>query len=129
MRRNARLFSLLHHARWALLLPFVLMALLAPGVMPQRAADGQMMLVLCTPEGPSEMVIDLATGQPVPADAPQDGRCDWAMAQAAAVLPFDAPATAWPLVLARAEHAAGASLWRAGALPGAVTARGPPILT
>lgn len=127
MRRNARLSSLLHHARWALLLPFVLMALLAPGVMPQRAADGQMMLVLCTPEGPAEMVIDLATGQPVPFDAPEDGRCDWAMAQAATLLHVDMP-EAWPLVLTRAEHAAGASLWRAGALPGAVTARGPPIL-
>lgn len=61
---------------WVLLAPFLMLSLLSPGVMPARAADGTMTLVLCADGATSEMVIDLATGQPVE-NTPAE-RCDWA---------------------------------------------------
>ena len=62
--------------RWVLLVPFLMLSLLSPGVMPARGDDGTMVLVLCTDGGTSEMVIDLATGEPVETAPPN--RCDWA---------------------------------------------------
>lgn len=74
-------------AGWVLLLPFLLLSLISPAVMPARAADGTMLLVLCTGDGPVEMLVDLATGQPVER-APDHGddktdHCAWACGQMA----------------------------------------------
>jgi hypothetical protein len=126
MPRDAQLFSKIRRSLWRLLLvPFLLLTLMPPGVMPHRAADGQLRLVLCTENGPVETVIDLATGQEVPAE-PDDGRCDWAAAHPAAVPGGVAPDLAWPVVLARVERLALAPVWQPRALPGAVRARAPP---
>lgn len=71
---------------WAMLSPFLALSCLSSGVMPARAADGSIELVLCSGAGPALMRIDLATGQPVTDDAPDSNaadRCDWACAQCA----------------------------------------------
>jgi len=83
-------------AFWALLAPFLLLSLLPSSAMPARAADGTLTMVLCTGDGPVEMAMDLATGQPVkpqPAKPPPEGKadhCDWASGQ------FTADLTAAP---------------------------------
>ncbi|MEZ5799053.1 MAG: hypothetical protein R3D63_17195 [Paracoccaceae bacterium] len=93
-RRNLRTFWL-----WVLLAPFLLLSLLSPAVMPARAADGTLTLVLCTDGEVTELVIDLATGKPVE-KAPADSRdrCDWAAGHwsVASLLWAEAPA---PIVL------------------------------
>lgn len=68
-------------AVWAILTPFFLLTLFSNGVMPLRTAEG-LVLVICTGEGPLEMVIDPATGDPID-QAPNDrqGHCDWASAK------------------------------------------------
>ncbi len=67
---------------WVLFAPFFLLTLLSPAVMPARSADGTLTLVLCTDGETTELVIDLATGEPVE-KAPSDrsDRCDWACGQ------------------------------------------------
>lgn len=57
-------------------------ALLPQGVMPLRSAQGGLILVLCTGDGPVEAMIDPVTGEtlPVPQDSTHD-RCDWACGQ------------------------------------------------
>jgi hypothetical protein len=66
-------------AQAMMLLPFVILSLFAPGVMPTRGADGTMQVVLCSPEGPVHVTIG-PDGVPVPAkDQPRDDRWDWAM--------------------------------------------------
>jgi len=68
------------------LTPFFLLSLFSNGVMPLRTAEG-LVLVICTGEGPLEMVIDPATGDPIDQapdhQAPDDrqGHCDWASAK------------------------------------------------
>ena len=119
-----------------MLLPFLLSSLIATGVMPARADDGAITLVICTPAGPAEMRVDPATMQPVapapfPAKpAPKDkptSACAWAISHAdftppqlpALVLPLRqaqaAPRPALPAILAAA---------RATGLP---PAPGPPL--
>ena len=66
-----------------LVLPFVVLSLLPAGLMPARAADGTMVVVLCTGDGPVEMTVDLGHSK-----APKMSQtCDWAVHGAAAVLP------------------------------------------
>jgi hypothetical protein len=73
-------------AHLAMLGPFLLFALLAPAVMPHRTPAGAITLVLCGADGPAEIVIDLATGQPVEkGPAVADERCAWANAPSAAL--------------------------------------------
>lgn len=109
------------------LLAVLLAALIPAGLMPARAADGALTLVLCTPEGPVTLAVDPATGEPVQPSAPD--RCAWAMAHAAAVLPAPLPAitpaacAAEPL---RAVPSALAAPRREAASP---LPRGPPSLT
>jgi hypothetical protein len=69
-------------AIWALLTPFLILSLLSPSVMPGRGGDGGVVLTLCSGDGPVEMRIDPATGEPArksPADAHE--RCAWATAR------------------------------------------------
>jgi hypothetical protein len=65
---------------WVLCAPFFLLSLLPSAAMPALAADGTLTMVLCTTDGPVEMVMDLATGQPVEKQHPEGktDRCDWA---------------------------------------------------
>lgn len=86
-----------------MLSPFLMLSLLSPAVMPAQAADGTFTLVLCTGDGPVEMQIDLATGQPVhksPAD--RSDRCAWACGQMAMV---QNAAPALPLLVGRVSRA------------------------
>lgn len=99
--------SLRHRLRtlalWAMLSPFLMLSLLSPAVMPAQAADGTFTLVLCTGDGPVEMQLDLATGQPVhksPSD--RSDRCAWACARMA-IAP-DAPPVL-PVLLGRVTRA------------------------
>lgn len=89
----------LHHAlrRMALavlLLPFVLLTLLPAQVMPVRGSDG-LTLTLCTEAGPVDVVIDPATGAPLPAQPDQHERCAWASAQVAVALLSAPPLLPW----------------------------------
>lgn len=68
-------------ALWVAFAPFLLLSLIAPGVMPAHADGSGATLVLCTAAGPVELVIDPMTGAPVPKvpAGGDDGRdCDWA---------------------------------------------------
>lgn len=111
----------------AMLLPFLALSVIARGVMPDRAADGTMALVLCSDAGPVDVVIDLATGEvSQKPQSPKDARCDWAMAQADVALERPLPL---PLRLADAGAVTPITaqiLWRPGFDPRAIHARGPP---
>ncbi|MFV0358895.1 hypothetical protein [Tropicimonas sp.] len=81
-------------AVWLLIAPFLLHSLIASTVMPTGSADGPV-LVICTGDGPLEMVLDPATGEPV-RKRPDDsaGQCSWANGAVAMDLrpPVAAPA-------------------------------------
>jgi hypothetical protein len=111
-------------ALWLMLLPFAALSLLAPGVMPGRAADGKVVLVLCTPDGPQEMSVDL--GGPTP-DHPTDPRCAWAQAHVVADLGLG---TSFPILAGRVTRAAPATSYqsfRPAHDPRGIFARGPPV--
>lgn len=128
----------MHHglralAFWALLAPFLLLSLLPSSAMPARAADGTLTMVLCTGDGPIEMMMDLATGQPVkpqPAKPPPEGKtdhCDWASGQFTADLTA-APSAALALTLVSPPAAAPAppTLLADASATGLPPATGPP---
>jgi hypothetical protein len=74
--------SVRNAAGWVLLIPFLLLSLISSAAMPARAADGTMVLILCTGDGPVETMLDLATGQPVEkAPAKAGDHCAWACGQ------------------------------------------------
>jgi hypothetical protein len=110
---------------WVLLAPFLMLSLLSPGVMPARAADGTMTLVLCADGATSELVIDLATGQPVET-APAE-RCDWACGMCALGL-AGSPAPLPPVILTqtRLDPPPARLVLRAAQATGLPPATGPP---
>ncbi len=112
-------------ALWLALLPFLALSLIAPGVMPARAADGTMVLVLCTPEGPQELIVDPGSG---PDSHKDDARCDWAQGQPGA--PLDAAPASLPAMLTAGRTASLAAhpLFRPAHDPRGIFARGPPAL-
>ena len=63
---------------WILVLPFLALCLLPTPVMATRSADGNMVLVLCTGNGPMEVTIN-AAGE-VQHSVPEAGAdtCHWA---------------------------------------------------
>jgi hypothetical protein len=66
-----------------LVLPFVVLSLLPAGLMPARAIDGGFVIVLCTGDGPVEMMVDLdGTDHPAISKV-----CDWTAHGAVAVVP------------------------------------------
>lgn len=106
-----------------MLLPFLALSLLSPSVMAIQGGDGGVMMVLCTGDGPVEMMVDLGT------DAPKvDPTCDWANAQVSVL----AATTFTPVLRAQtyrstqADHAT--SLWHPAYDPRNLWARGPPNL-
>jgi len=111
----------------ALLLPFVLLSMIAPGVMPGRAPDGSMVLVLCTPDGPQEVALD-ARGQPVPADHKADPRCDWAQGQMTAAFGAAPGPTVINEIVSRAVPATAFQSFRPAHDPRGIFARGPPVV-
>ncbi|MFN4202212.1 MAG: hypothetical protein ACK4GM_04060 [Tabrizicola sp.] len=112
----------------ALLLPFFLLCLLPPGVMPGRDAAGVLTLTLCGDAGAGEVIIDLATGQPVEKAPSDDGdRCAWACGQWAAA---DLASPFLPLPLrdaCRETPRPAAFVLRAAAITGLPPATGPPL--
>ncbi|WP_323033105.1 DUF2946 family protein [Paracoccus sp. (in: a-proteobacteria)] len=65
---------------WLAVLPFLLFSLIQPGTMISRDAQGSVTVVLCSGEGPVEMVV-AADGSLVPAGKNPHGdphACDWA---------------------------------------------------
>ncbi len=112
-------------ARWVLIAPFLLLSLIPPGVMPSRAADGTLVLVLCTGEGMVEQVIDLATGAPVE-DAPtKDRACDWACGQSVAALAALPQMPPVPLAATRLDPPPAPSVLHAALATGLPPATGP----
>ncbi|PTE15541.1 hypothetical protein [Pseudogemmobacter blasticus] len=113
---------------WVLLVPFLLMSLISPAVMPARADDGTLTLVLCTGDGPVEMTIDLATG--APAKKAPDGspdRCAWACAQCAGACPGGCAGAALPhLALRRADPPPATTTLARAEATGLPPATGPP---
>lgn len=114
-------------ALWAMLSPFLMLSLLSPSVMPARQTDGTLALVLCSVDGPGEVVIDLATGQPVE-QAPDSvhDRCDWACGQMAVA---DLMRPGVPPVAIRARRAdppPAATVLHLASLTGLPPATGPP---
>lgn len=71
-------------ALWTGLLPFLLMSLVASGVMPERAADGTVELILCTGHGIERVAFDPVTMEPESdkdkgrKDTAAPGYCVWA---------------------------------------------------
>jgi hypothetical protein len=86
-------------ARWALLAAVAAFGLIPAGVMPGRAADGGLALVICTGKGPAALALDAATGEPA---EPSPDRCLWSLVHppalpvgwAAAPAPADLPRAA-----------------------------------
>lgn len=112
-------------AAWLALLPFLLLALLPPGVMPGQTARGGFTLVLCTPEGPQEMVLG-PDGVPQP-PANEGDHCAFAQALPGAAL-LDPPFTLQaPLPPSRAAPALKARAVFARPRAGQIFARGPPL--
>lgn len=125
MRRNPRNTGVMI---WVLLAPFLLLSLIHPSVMPARAADGTLTMVLCSVDGPGEVTIDLATGLPVekaPSDHPD--HCDWACGQmtGACVPRLDLPAFASGPAT-RADLPPPALVLHVAAATGLPPATGPP---
>lgn len=109
-----------------LVLPFLLLSLIAPGFMPVRGADGGMAIVICADGAMAEIIVDAATGQPMPDAVPQDGRCAWAQA-GVVVAVLAQPDLPVPAIVARAFHpVAPDDLWRPAHDPRGLWARGPP---
>lgn len=119
--------------RWLAVLPFLLGALIAPGLMLARGADDGVLVTLCADGGVVQMLV-AADGQPLTQDDRHHvrhgahDRCLWAV-HAQPML--DGPALVFPAMAADAvalRHVPdpGAHLRRAGVLQ--PSARGPPIL-
>lgn len=108
------------------LLAFVAASLLAKGVMPERAADGTVRMVICTGNGPAQISAPLGNTDQ---DGPRDSRvpCAFALAQAAAALPEALPALAPPVSVARKIHSGVTTAEIAPRAPRPFQARAPPL--
>jgi hypothetical protein len=113
--------------RWVLFAPFLLLSLLSPAVMPARSADGTLTLVLCSDGDATEVVIDLATGEPVEqAPSGRSDRCDWACGQMALAELMPPAAPAPPTLVRRAEPPPAAVVIALARVTGLPPATGPP---
>lgn len=71
-----------------LLVPFLLTLLIPSSFMPVQRADGSVSIVICTSNGPLEIRIDPATGQPVHEEEVNAGQsCYWNAQRDLATLP------------------------------------------
>ncbi len=110
----------------AMLLPFLALSALPSGFMPMTSGDGTLTLVLCTPDGPQELTVDLGTGNGT--DAAKARGCPWALAHAAFLTPVQPPAPTAALLLVRADPSTQATHLRPASLPVRIAARAPPSL-
>ena len=94
--------------------------------MPVQAPDGGITMVICSGAGAVSVVIDPETGEALPHEAPEDGRCSWAQMAAAAVLPEAAPLLVPVAVPQVWQPVAAHDLWRPAFDPRGLFARGPP---
>jgi hypothetical protein len=126
--------TLFRALRIAVCLPFLALCLLPQGVMPVRAADGTMVLTLCTGAGAVDMVIDLSTGREVPARAPDrapdraksDKPCDWTSFQSQVLMPDGDGLTVVALVVRMDFVPLPAQVFLPAHDPRGLFARGPP---
>lgn len=104
----------------------LLAALFPVGMMPGMGQDGQVVMVLCSGNGPVQMVLDPMTGAFHKAPAQGGPACDWAGAQAALDV---APPVVVPVavVVRRAGPDLAVALWRPAYDPRGLWARGPPV--
>ena len=71
---------------WAMILPLTLASMIAAGVMPVRAANGTIMMVICDTNGMREVAVDAVTLQPLTDQNQQDSdseehrTCSWSAA-------------------------------------------------
>ena len=123
--------SCVRHAalRFFVVLPLIALAVFPAGVMPTQGSDGEMVLVLCTGDGPMLMTLDPTTGtfQKAPPSSPKSV-CDWAMAQAGVSLPAAITLPVPPQTLVRAAPALASLDFRPTHDPRGIYARGPPFL-
>jgi hypothetical protein len=121
--------GLIGFLRILVLVPFLGLSMLPQGVMPGRSADGTLTLTLCSGDGPVDVTIDLATGEPV---APGHGKvsqtCDWAMGQVAALVGDADAQSGPPLVLRPFDAPAETFAYTPAHDPRGLWARGPPSL-
>jgi|GEM_PF-2568247 len=121
-RRTASVLKL------AAVLVLVLGAVFDIGLMPARDAAGGTILVLCSGQGPMQMVMDPVTGvlHPAPSDPRKAGGCDWAgvhtcgLGAMPVALVMFLPATDAPESWTEIS-------WRATGRIGSIWARGPPF--
>ncbi|RLQ87036.1 hypothetical protein [Notoacmeibacter ruber] len=77
LRRQKR--KLVH---WLLLAPFILSSMVAQGIMPAKAQNGFITLIICTGDSLAEIVVDPITMEPVESGDDGDGSgansCAWA---------------------------------------------------
>lgn len=114
---------------WAMLSPFLMLALLPASVMPLRTADAGLTVVLCSDHGPVQLVIDPATGAPVkklPAGAEE--RCAWAGAHVATLGPMPSDLPVRVQALAGSHAAVPPMILVASRATGRPPATGPPSL-
>jgi hypothetical protein len=121
-RKSSTLGRITAIARLAMVLPFLALSLVPQGFMPDRNAAGDMVLVLCSGDGPAMLVIDPATGRPVEKRA----ACQWSVAGAAAIGPAPVALPFAPLQKTTTLAATEADLWHPAHDPRGIWARGPP---
>ncbi|MCW1918924.1 hypothetical protein NX862_09160 [Rhodobacter sp. KR11] len=97
------------------------------GLMPAEDASGQMVMVICSGDGPMMMVLDPQTGElrQAPPSTTKSG-CHWASADVA-VVPVSLPVVIAAPVRA-VSHVTESDLWRPAHDPRGLWARGPPRL-
>jgi len=119
-------------AVWAMLLPFALASLVAQGVMPGKASDGTLTLIICSGDSFVEMVVDPVTMEPVSDNQDRDdqraasGYCAWAAAHPVCAEPV-AVAIHGPVSQARAVlRPPSPTILRVAAATGLPPSTGPP---
>lgn len=114
---------------WAMLSPFLMLALLPAAVMPLRTAENGLTVVLCSENGPVQLVIDPATGAPLKKGTSSAGeRCAWAGAHVAALGPMPSDLPAPMLAVAGRQAAVLPMILVAARATGRPPATGPPSL-
>ena len=109
-----------------MVLPFLALSLIARGVMPDLGTEGQLVLVLCTADGPMEMTISSATGQQAPSGQGDDPRCHWAQADMSLALLSTPELALLKSGAARVTPATQTTRWRPAYDPRGLWARAPP---
>ncbi len=120
-------------AAWVLLFPFFGVSLVANGIMPMKASNGAIMLVICTGEGMVEMAFDPVTMAPAPeADDGTGGpsetsSCDWAASHPVFDLTTGTMLQSKDLYLKTTAPRLSATVLRVAEATGLPPSTGPPV--